>query len=154
MIYRQATEQDFFQLVKLRWDFKMEDGEVSSMPKPQFYQSLLHQLKINLERGNWTYWIAEENGIIVSQIFLYEVESIPRPARFDERFGYVTNVYTKPEYRGQGIGAKLMQRVIEYAKQRDLELLLVWPSETSTNFYQRAGFQLADDVMKFQLRDY
>lgn len=154
MIYRQATESDYFQLVKLRWDFKLEGGEVPEMPQPQFYRLFLHQLQLNIERGNWTYWVAEENGVIVSQVFLYEIENIPRPARFDDRFGYITNVYTQPAYRGQGVGINLMQHVIAYARQRDLELLLVWPSETSTNFYQRAGFQDADDVMRLQLRNY
>lgn len=154
MNYRPAAENDFAQLAQLRWDFRAEDGEVPVLHQHEFMGTYQNYLQQGLAGNRWTYWVAEEHNKIVSQVFLQIISSIPRPCRVHNDFGYITNVYTKPTYRNQGIGAKLMRRVIEYASELDLELLLVWPSETSIAFYQRAGFQLADDVMKLQLRNY
>lgn len=52
----------------------------------------------------------------------------------------MTNVYAEPGVRNQGVGSLLMERVIGWARQQRLELLIVWPSERASSFYQRAGF--------------
>ncbi len=63
----------------------------------------------------------------------------------------MTNVYTKPGYRRQGIGSALMQHVQQWARKHKLELLIVWPSEASVPFYERAGFRSHNDVMEYVL---
>ena len=47
-----------------------------------------------------------------------------------------------------------MQHVIDWAKEEDFELLLVYPSEESINFYRRLGFENDKEVMKLVLRNY
>jgi GNAT superfamily N-acetyltransferase len=66
----------------------------------------------------------------------------------------MTNVYTRPDYRGQGIGRKLLAHVVEWARAENLELLLVWPSDESVGFFDRAGFQQIADGMQLELRPY
>ena len=39
---------------------------------------------------------------------------MPKPERLDDAYGYVTNVYTRSGYRGQGIGSELMERVVAW----------------------------------------
>jgi GNAT superfamily N-acetyltransferase len=66
----------------------------------------------------------------------------------------VTNVYTRPAYRGRGIGSELMAHVIEWAKAQDIECLLVGPSDASVHFYERAGFRWNEDLMEYTVRPY
>ena len=65
----------------------------------------------------------------------------------------MTNVYTKPAYRNQGIGTTLMQQTLAWAKSQDMALLIVSPSERSIPFYRRAGFKDESEFMQATLRD-
>lgn len=153
MIYRIANENDFPQLAGMRWDFRQESGEeIAVVEKVEFLEQCLNFLY--KESENYTYWIAENDGEIVSHIFVHRIKLVPRPCRINDSFAYLTNTYTKPEFRGRGIGAKLLQNVINLAKEEDFELLLVYPSEESFNFYGRLGFENDNDVLKLVLRDY
>jgi GNAT superfamily N-acetyltransferase len=154
MFYRTADEQDVTQLAHLRWDFRMEGGEVPVVTRDEFITSCATFLRLGLESGRQVYWIAEENGEIVSQIFVHKVDMVPRPCKIDDQFGYVTNNYTKPAYRNKGIGSELMKRLVEWAKAADLELLIVYPSDEAITFYQRAGFDSQNEVMELKLREY
>lgn len=153
MIYRTATENDFPQLAEMRWDFRQESGEeIAVVEKDEFIEKCLEFLQSEVE--NYTYWIAENDGKIVSHIFVHQIKLVPRPCRINDSFAYLTNTYTKPEFRGQRIGAKLLQNVINWGKSEDFELLLVYPSEESVNFYGRLGFENDREVLKLVLRDY
>jgi GNAT superfamily N-acetyltransferase len=155
MNYRIAKQEDFEQLARLRWDFRMESGEEkAAMSKAEFVEKCLEFFEKKSGSDYHFYWIAEENGEIIAQVFVHKIDMIPRPCKIDDQFGYVTNNYTKPEHRGQGIGSKLMARVIEWAQAEDLELLIVYPSERAVPFYERAGFRTENDVMELALREF
>lgn len=76
---------------------------------------------------------------------------LPRPSAPPGAWGYVTNVYTLPEWRNRRVASELLRRVIEWARAERLELLIVWPSERSVEFYERAGFSTENEVMELLL---
>jgi GNAT superfamily N-acetyltransferase len=155
MIYRLADENDFEQLAGLRWDFRLEDdGEHASMSKPEFVEKCIEFLKRGSASGYHAYWIAEDAGEIVAQIFVHKIDMVPRPCKLEDRFGYITNNYTKPQYRNRGIGSELLKRVVGWSREEDLELLIVYPSELAVPFYQRSGFTMENEVMELRLRDF
>jgi GNAT superfamily N-acetyltransferase len=61
---------------------------------------------------------------------------------------------TRPAYRGQGIGTQLMTHVLAWAREQDLESLIVWPSAASVRFYERAGFRGSSDMLEYSVRPY
>ena len=155
MRYRIATVEDITQLAELRWDFRSEDdSEHPVVSRDEFVVACSEFLKCGLEGGYQTYWIAEQAGEIVSQIFIHRIDLVPRPCKIQDQLGYITNNYTKPAYRRQGIGSELMSRVKEWAKEEDLELLIVHPSKEAINYYERLGFQAENEVMELKLREY
>ena len=155
MQYRIATERDFPQLAQLRWEFRQEDGsEQAVVSQDEFIQACIGFLKRGLENGYHTYWVAEEAGEIIAHIFVHKIDLVPRPCKIQDQFGYLTNNYTKPAYRNQGIGSALMNRVVAWAKDQDFELLIVYPSDEAVTFYERVGFKLENDVMELRLREY
>src|SRR5262249_61303782 len=99
-----------------------------------------------LGSGRWVCWVAEVDGRIVSNLFRQIVPKLPRPARPRDAWGYVSNVYTDPSRRGQGIGAEVLKAALGWAKERDLELLILWPSPASRSFYERAGFKDENEI--------
>lgn len=155
MNFRIAQKSDFEQLANLRWDFRMEsDEEKAAMSKEKFIERCVEFFEKKADGNHHFYWIAEEEGEIISQIFVHTIDMIPRPCKIEDQFGYITNNYTKPEYRSRGIGTKLLKKVIEWAKSEDLELLIVYPSERAQKFYERSGFKMENEVMELTLREY
>jgi GNAT superfamily N-acetyltransferase len=155
MNYRLAIKEDFPQLAQMRWDFQVEDeAEKPVVEKTEFLEKCAGYLKKSAARGDWAFWIAEENGEIISQMFVHTIESVPRPARLENLWGYLTNVYTKPAFRGHGIGAQLLREVKSWAIEQDLELLIVSPSDDSIEFYKRAGFAEETDFYQLRLREF
>ena len=78
--------------------------------------------------------------MIVSHVFVGTIEKIPREIVEHRAIEYLTNVYTRPEFRGRGIGGRVLDAVTTWALETDVELLVVWPSEASLSHYERHGF--------------
>jgi GNAT superfamily N-acetyltransferase len=154
MNYRLATETDLPALAAMRWTWRVEeDGSPPVADRAEYLAVCLAFLKQGLADGSWVYWVAEEEGQLISHIFVRRIRKVPKPNRLHDEYGYVTNVYTRPAYRGQGIGAELMKQVTAWAKEEDLEFLIVWPGEESIRFYERAGFAFeAEPVMEYLIR--
>lgn len=152
MIYRLAEFGDAEQLARLRWQFR---AELNPQPPPttweDFRQVMLDFLRQALADGRWAVWVAEENGVLISQVFIQRIEKVPRPASVQPAFGYVTNVFTLPAYRNQGVGAALMLHVQTWARQQGLEMLVLWPSRRAVPFYRRAGFIHPCEAMELPL---
>ena len=154
-IYRLATEADAPELAQMRWDFRLEEAPGATRHDPAtFLHACTAFLRQGLAEQRWTYWLAQRDTIIVSHIFIQRVPKVPKPNRLDDALGYVTNVYTRPAYRGQGIGTRLMVQVLAWARDNDLESLIVWPSEVSVRFYERAGFRGTSDMLEYTVRPY
>jgi ribosomal silencing factor RsfS len=104
MEYRIANKQDISQLVEMRWNFKMENKEEYNIcDKQEFINECEGFFKKGLEEGNWTHWIVVDEADIVSHISINHIRKIPKSSKLYDEYGYVTNVYTKPSYRGKGI---------------------------------------------------
>ena len=146
---RLATLEDLDELVQMRWDFSYEDNQDEVADFENFQATCKSFLVEALASGNWYIWVAEAEGMLVSHMYLQLIHKVPRPGKSpDPCFGYVTNVYTRPAFRGQGIGSRLQHSMESWSKQHELEFLIVWPSSTSVDFYERNGFSLCDEAME------
>jgi len=154
MRYRLATEGDVHALAEMRWDFRTETVvRVPAFTMEDFAAACAEFFRRALVEGHWACWLAEEDGRIISHLFIQRIRKIPNPFRLHGEFGYITNVYTRPAFRNQGIGSTLLEKVKEWAGQQDLELLILWPSDKSVNFYNRAGFSSEHEILQCRLRD-
>jgi GNAT superfamily N-acetyltransferase len=138
MVIRRAGLADIDQLVAMRRDFTFEDEEGSE--RPEYEDECRAFLAAAIERGDWQIWVAEIDGRIVSHVYVALVDKVPRPIRERRRIAYLTNVYTRPEFRGRGIGSLVLEDAQAAAREAEAELMLVWPSKESAAFYRRHGF--------------
>ena len=155
MKYRAANESDVVALAAMRWEFQIEDNDSPPIVnKTEFVEFCSDFLRQGLIQKNWVYWIAELEGEIVSHIFVQRVRGVPRPFWLNNAYGYVSNVYTKPAYRRQGIGTELMQQVLNWARHQEIDVLIVSISEESITFYERAGFTARNEWMECLVKNY
>lgn len=154
MELRLAHEKDIDQLIKMRWDFTLED--YPKMGEGTEYSTFEKECGDFLEEaigsGEWFIWIAENDSRIVSHIYIELLKKVPRPGRITNPFAYMTNVYTVPEYRGQRVGSKLLFKVNEWAAEMKYEFIIVWPSESSIEFYGRNGYTHCKEPMEKHFR--
>lgn len=150
--YRLAGLSDVEQLAELRWNFRTETDETSPTIKHEDFLRECRTFLADGLSGSWTYWIAEDDGTILSHAFVQRVPMVPNPNRINDEWGYVTNCYTIPSQRGRGIGTSLMQTIIQWARSIDLELLVVWPSDESIEYYERLGFSKESSIFQLSLR--
>ena len=150
-VTRLATPADAEQLARLRWVMAAEEEAALTQDEETFTADFLAFVSTAQSHG-WTVFVAEVDGRLVSNIWVYEVPKVPRPDRYHHRaFGYMGSVYTLRDFRNQGIGAALLDEVVKWGRHRDLQLLIVWPSEEAPPFYRRAGFQEGTEEMELHL---
>lgn len=138
---RRATHSDIGDLIEMRRDFTFEDSDAHETIARSDYELECGAFLVDaIEGGRWHIWVAEVNGSIVSHVYVALIDKIPRPVREKSKIAYLTNVYTRPAFRGQGIGAKLIERAQDAAREENVELMIVWPSDESIEFYKRHGF--------------
>ncbi|MBB3113965.1 GNAT superfamily N-acetyltransferase [Paenibacillus phyllosphaerae] len=146
---RLATLDDVNQLVQMRWDFSMEDNGESEASFEEFHRICSEFLVKSLEGRDWYIWVAEVDNEIVAHMYLQLIHKVPRPGKSpDPYYGYVTNVYTRPAFRNQGIGSRIHHAMENWSRENEVEFLLLWPSSESVNFYSINGFSRCDEAME------
>ena len=155
MIFRTADVSDVPALAAMRWSFRGEEGEVPGESQEAFAKRFGDFVSAGIRSGDWTYWLAEtDERELASQMAVGVIPSIPRPSRASDQWGYLTDCYTLPRFRNQGVGSALLTRIAQWAAARDLEMILVWPSEKALSLYTKAGFTRDDEVRVLQIRAY
>ncbi len=144
-IIRAATPADAVELARLRWDFRV--GEQSSEPRDEFLRGFEAWFHEALASGRWIVAVAESApGALCGCMYLERVTKLPLPGTFRREWGYITSAYVAAEERGHGLGRKLLDHLIEAARGRGLEFLILWPSDDAVPFYRRAGFRPVSEV--------
>jgi GNAT superfamily N-acetyltransferase len=152
--FRIAGSADSIQLANLRWDMRIESGEASFVSKAEFISSCASFFQAGTDSGSHFHWVADIDEMIVAVASIHVVDMTPRPCKLEDQFGYLTNVYTVPKLRNQGIGSALLRRAKSWACDNDLELLIVWPGEGAEGHYEKMGFQRDQEIMTVGLRSY
>ncbi|WP_222983537.1 GNAT family N-acetyltransferase [Flagellimonas meishanensis] len=86
--------------------------------------------------------VAEVDGRIVSSG--YAVKRSARHYLDHEYYSYLGFMYTHPEFRGEGINGLIMERLLEWSKQRGLEevrLTVYEDNIPAIKAYEKVGFK-------------
>lgn len=157
--FRLADQGDLAALAHMRWENRVEartlTPEQADQERPAFLAACLRFLEDAHASGRWGMWVAAApDGSLIASAFVQVVDKVPRPFQHEACWGYLTNVYTQPEWRGHGIGAQLIERAKEWSRRQGLELLHLWPSEKSLDFYRRLGFSAPTGTLTIELNPY
>jgi len=66
---------------------------------------------------------------------------------------YIQDLMVHPDYQGKGIGTELMNRIINYLKEKQIYMISVVFEEKLLGFYNRFGFQhmLCGQLQTFEM---
>jgi GNAT superfamily N-acetyltransferase len=162
---RPAGRGDATVLAELRYAFRSEMAEPTE-PETQFLERATRWLADRLGGSPWTGWMASaagqgglggerredgEGGEPVGLVLVQLIEKVPNPILEAEVIGYVSSLYVRPQWRGHGIGGRLLTTALEHCRHSGAENVVLWPSPRSIPLYQRHGFRSVGEVMELRL---
>jgi len=85
--------------------------------------------------------VVEINSIIVGVASLHIIEKLTR------KMGLIEDVAVDSNYRGKGIGIKLIQNLTSEAKNMGCDKIVLSSSKDNISFYEKSGFKVNEIQM-------
>lgn len=92
-------------------------------------------------------WVATEHNTIISTCGVCFFNYPPTFTNITGKIAYLTNIYTRNEYRNQGIASKLIEDAIKEIKLLGYKVIRLHASAQGKPLYKKFGFQDIDGFM-------
>ncbi len=147
-IIREANAGDIQGMVNNRIDFQHELG---CQPDEEFIRATREYFCGHMEDDSFICYIALKDDQIIASVIICLYDVIPTTANVSGKVGYVFNVYTLKEFRGQGLATGLLERSIKEAKSRGAGELFLEAQDAGKGVYEHLGFQMLQREMHLDL---
>jgi len=104
-----------------------------------------------IENNNIKYFLAKDNNKIIGSCYIC---IIPNLTNNGKSIGYIENVIVDKDYRKKGIGKKIMEMAIEYAKANNCYKVVLQSGikrVEAHKFYEKIGFN-GESKKAYELR--
>ncbi|WP_373020966.1 N-acetyltransferase family protein [Thiomicrorhabdus sp.] len=145
MHIRRAVNSEISDVVELIGDLLNEIMEVMGQPFFQFERErAIEQAQKFLEEEKYFVLVACDGNKVVGMISAYESYALYAQGAF----GTIPECYVIPEYRGQSVGKRLIEAMIEFARHKNWHRLEVTTPPLpefadSLRFYEQNGFEIS-----------
>lgn len=96
-------------------------------------------------------WVADDDGVVVSTVCFCLCRFAPRFENPSGLVAYMTNVFTIPNYRRQGIVSKLVHEAIDDLKTQGIRKILLHSSDMAKSMYESLGFVEGKNYMSINI---
>lgn len=141
LYFRKAEIKDIETLINYRIQFITEwQGNPTAEIEKTLRTTLNQYFTKALANDTFVAWIAEfENKAIgFSGMVIRE-----QPGTFDMPYGktgYILNMFTVKDFRGNGIGSVLFDKLMDEARQRKIDKVELYATKNGEPIYRKAGF--------------
>lgn len=148
MTFRQATIEDIPELVKCRIRQLIDEGQE---PDKDIRTVNTEYFREYMESGQMEEWVCEEKGSIIATGAIIYFRFPPSFTNRGGLKGYITNIYTDPEYRGQGVATQML-RILE-DRMREQGVCRIWleASKWGRPVYEKYGFKENDTILMIEI---
>ena len=145
--YKIATSEDIAELMAIRLEMLRE---VNFLPPDYIFSEDFCSYSCNyFLNGQHTTVLAvdEENGKTIGCATLCYMEFMPTFSHPTGKRAHLMNVYTAPDYRGQGIARRMVKWLIEEARRRGVTEISLDATASGRPLYRKLGFRDSEECM-------
>lgn len=144
MNYRKATIVDVKHLTELRKKQLIDEG---CYAENDIDEELERFFSAGIRDNTLIVWLAIKEETIVGTAGVCFFQYPPSFTNTTGKIAYITNVYTRDEFRKQGIATKLLELVMEEAKKAGCKFARLHASTEGKKLYEKIGFSVAEGFM-------
>jgi GNAT superfamily N-acetyltransferase len=97
--------------------------------------------------GSYRGWLAcNGDGCVVAGGGLIVHEWMANPRNSDSRRAYIANIYTKPDYRSQGIARCIMDAILDWCRAEGFKVISLHASPFGRPLYESLGFESTNEM--------
>ncbi|MFS0907122.1 GNAT family N-acetyltransferase [Priestia aryabhattai] len=148
MKFRKATVNEIDKLIYLRKKQLVEEG---IEPNQEIDTELKDFFTNKMGDGSLIEWIVEDNDEMIATGAIIFFEFPPTYTNKSGKKAYITNMYTKESYRGQGIATKLLTKLVAEAKTAGIIKIWLGASKLGRPVYKKFGFKETDEWLELDI---
>lgn len=149
IIIKQASVDDIETLMEWRMEVLHHVFEVPDDENMQgLYQANREYYLSAMPDLNHVAIFATVNQTVVGCGGLCLYQEMPSPDNLTGQCAYLMNIYTREEYRKQGVGKAVAMWLVDYAKKKGITKIYLETSVWGRPLYESLGFHDMQDFMK------
>lgn len=149
IIYRKTTKADMKILMKLRLEMFREVNGLSG--EYEYDENFIFESRRYFESGEQTTVIASDGETLVGCASLSYTWIMPTFSHPTGNRAHLMNVYTRADYRRRGISKKMVEILIDEAKENGVTEISLDATEMGRQLYESLGFKASDSCMVMDL---
>ena len=150
LVFRKATADDLELLSRTRVEFiAVNHGDLSDAEKTNLYEANKIFFGETLRDGSFVAFLAFDGEKLAATSGVNFFVTPPHRKSLSGKTAYISNMYTKPEYRRMGIATRLFDMVAEEAKARGCGKMTLYATEMGRPIYEKYGFFAPDNAMDY-----
>ena len=149
MEYRIANKEDIDLLMSIRLEMLRKINALSD--NYVFLDEFIANSMRYFLEGNQTTSIALEKGKVVACASMSYIELMPTFSHPTGNRAHLMNVYTNDDYRRQGVAHKLVQILIDEAKEKGVTEISLDATDLGRPLYESLGFCASDECRVMNL---
>jgi len=147
--YRKTTNADMKILMKLRLEMLREVNGLSG--EYEYDENFISESRRYFESGEQTTVIASDGETLVGCASLSYTWIMPTFSHPTGNRAHLMNVYTRADYRRRGISKKMVEILIDEAKENGVTEISLDATEMGRPLYESLGFKASDSCMVMDL---
>ena len=150
IIYKKTTKADMEILMKLRLEMVIEVNDLSS--EYEYDENFISESRRYFESGEQTTVIAFDGETPVGCASLSYIWIMPTYSHPTGNRAHLMNVYTRADHRRKGISKKMVEILIDEAKENGVTEISLDTTEKGRPLYESLGFKSSDSCMVMNLK--
>ena len=147
--YRKLEKKDIGKFIEMRLNQLQEEG---AEPLFDLEPGLNEYYEKHFDDGTFVSWLAIDGEEIIATSGMSFVEKPPYYSNPSGKIGLLSSMYTLKEYRRKGIAKKLLDKVIQEAKEYGCGAIQITASNMGVLLYTDYGFEKSSNFMQLKIK--
>jgi GNAT superfamily N-acetyltransferase len=143
---RPALDSELPTVARLRWRWNAENEGTPVASAEEFERHFVAWARESA--STHTCLVVVRDDVVIGMAWLAIIRRVPSARALHRKSGDVQCVYVVPEERNSGIGGKLIDTVLDFARQRGIERVTVHSGPRAIPAYSRHGFETSPRLLQ------